>query len=248
MRRADRLLQVIQVLRRARRPVSGGAIAAELEVSLRTVYRDIVALQASGVPVLGEAGVGYVLEDGYDLPPLMFTCEELEIVMLGLRMAQARGDAAICRTAQDAVAKIATVLPEDLRGGFLDAPLYAPPPASLPADRIELARLREALRIERKVEILYQVPGREPERRIVWPIVLAFFERARVLAAWCELRQDHRNLRTDRMLEMTVLEARPPRGRKRLYAEWWKKRAEEAACMQIEDVASPDEPARRAAG
>jgi predicted DNA-binding transcriptional regulator YafY len=248
MRRADRLLQIIQVLRRARRPVSGGAIAAELEVSLRTVYRDIVALQASGVPVLGEAGVGYVLEDGYDLPPLMFTSEELEIVMLGLRMAQTRGDEAISRTARDAVAKIATVLPEELRGGFLDAPLYAPPPASLPADRIELARLREALRLERKVEILYQVPGREPERRVVWPIVLAFFERARVLAAWCELRQDHRNFRTDRMLEMTVLEARPPRGRKRLYAEWWKKRAEEAACMQIEDAVSPDAPARRAAG
>ncbi|WP_425087263.1 helix-turn-helix transcriptional regulator [Stappia sp.] len=234
MRRADRLLQIIQVLRRARGPVSGGAIARELEVSLRTVYRDIVSLQASGVPVRGEAGIGYVLEDGYDLPPLMFNAEELEIVMLGLRMAEGRGDAAIVRTARDAVAKIASVLPGGLRDSFLDAPLYAPPPGTLPADRIELVRLREALRSGYKVEILYQVPGRAPERRVIWPIVLAFFERARVLAAWCELRNDFRNFRTDRMLEMTVLEARPPRGRKRLYAEWHAALMAEPDCRPLD--------------
>ena len=234
MRRADRLLQIIQVMRRARGPVSGGAIARELEVSLRTVYRDIVSLQASGVPVRGEAGIGYVLEDGYDLPPLMFNAEELEIVMLGLRMAEGRGDAAIVRTARDAVAKIASVLPGGLRDGFLDAPLYAPPPGVLPADRIELVRLREALRSGYKVEILYQVPGRAPERRVIWPIVLAFFERARVLAAWCELRNDFRNFRTDRMLEMTVLEARPPRGRKRLYAEWQAALMAEPDCRPLD--------------
>ncbi|MBL6432096.1 MAG: YafY family transcriptional regulator [Alphaproteobacteria bacterium] len=232
MRRADRLLQIIQVMRRARGPVSGGAIASELEVSLRTVYRDIVALQASGVPVRGEAGIGYVLEDGYDLPPLMFNAEELEIVMLGLRMAEGRGDAAIVRTARDAVAKIASVLPRGLRDGFLDAPLYAPPPGS-PADRIELVRLREALRSGYKVEILYQVPD-APERRVIWPIVLAFFERARVLAAWCELRNDFRNFRTDRMLEMTVLEARLPRGRKRLYAEWQAALMAEPDCRPLD--------------
>lgn len=247
MRRADRLLQVLQILRRYRRPVSGAAISAELEVSLRTLYRDIAALQASGVPVVGEAGVGYVLEEGYDLPPLMFTAEELEIVMLGLRMVEGRGDAAIRRTARDAVAKIATVLPDGLRDGFLDAPLYAPPPCELPGDRIELLRLREALRLERKVEILYQVPDRAPERRVIWPIVLAFFEHARVLAAWCELRQNYRNFRTDRMLEMTVLEARPPRGRKRLYAEWRRHRMEEARARDAAE-ANEDAAGCRAAG
>lgn len=246
MRRADRLLQIIQVLRRARGPVSGGAIARELEVSLRTVYRDIVSLQASGVPVRGEAGIGYVLEDGYDLPPLMFNAEELEIVMLGLRMAEGRGDRAIVRTARDAVAKIASVLPDGLRSGFLDAPLYAPSPGTLPADRIELVRLREALRSGHKVEILYQVPERTPERRVIWPIVLAFFERARVLAAWCELRNDFRNFRTDRMLEMTVLEARPPRGRKRLYAEWQTALLAEPDCRPLE-TAETREPEVQAA-
>lgn len=222
MRRADRLLQIIQILRRARGPVSGGAMARELEVSLRTLYRDMVALEASGVPVRGEAGLGYVLEEGYDLPPLMFTAEELETVMLGLRMAEAKGDAALGRAARDAVAKIAAVLPEGLRGPFIDAPLYAPSPALVPADIIDPALLREALRSERKVEILYQVPERVPERRVVWPIVLAFFERARVMAAYCELRQDFRNFRTDRMLELKVLDSRSPRSRKRLYADWWR--------------------------
>ncbi|MBA4613323.1 YafY family transcriptional regulator [Stappia taiwanensis] len=222
MRRADRLLQIIQILRRSRGPVSGGAMARELEVSLRTLYRDMVALEASGVPVRGEAGIGYVLEDGYDLPPLMFTAEELETVMLGLRMAEAKGDAALGRAARDAVAKIAAVLPEGLRASFIDAPLYAPSPAPVPADIIDPSLLRAALRSEQKVEILYQVPERAPERRVVWPIVLAFFERARVMAAYCELRQDFRNFRTDRMLELKVLDSRSPRSRKRLYADWWR--------------------------
>ena len=114
-------------------------------------------------------------------------------------------------------------------------------------DRIELVWLREALRLERKVEILYQVPDRPPERRVVWPIVLAFFEHARVLAAWCELRQSYRNFRTDRMLEMTVLEARPPRGRKRLYAEWRRYRMEEARARDAEP-ANEDAAGCRAAG
>ena len=118
MRRAEGLLQIIQILRRERRPVSGCAIAAELEVSLRTTYRDIVTLQASGVPVIGEPGIGYVLEKGYDLPPLMFTSEELEIVILGLRMAGGRGDASITRTARDTVAEISAILPE----GFVFEP------------------------------------------------------------------------------------------------------------------------------
>lgn len=223
MRRADRLLQIIQILRRERKPLSGGAIADELEVSLRTIYRDIFALQSSGVPVIGEAGIGYVLEKGYDLPPLMFTSEELEIIMLGLRMAGKGGDTAIVRTARDAVAKIAAILPESLRLQFLDAPLLAPPYGDAPPDDgVTLMSMREALRLECKVEILYQVPEQAPERRIVWPIVIAFFERARVLAAWCELRQAYRYFRTDRILKMRMLDAPIPRGRKHLYAKWRK--------------------------
>jgi len=222
MRRADRLLQIIQILRRERRPISGRAIASELEVSLRTIYRDIVALEASGVPVLGEPSVGYVLQDGYDLPPLMFTTDELEIVMLGLRMIGARGDIEINTTARDIVAKIAAILPHAKRSELWDAPLLAPGPEVLPEDGPVLFRLRQAMKANRKVELLYHTPDREPERRIVWPIVIAFFDRVRVLAAWCELRQGYRYFRTDRMQEVNVLDARLPRSRKRIYADWWR--------------------------
>lgn len=220
MRRADRLLQIIQILRRERAPVSGGAMAAELEVSLRTVYRDMVALEASGVPIRGEAGVGYVLEAGFDLPPLMFSTDELEAVMLGLRMVEGRGDAVLSRAARDTVAKIAAVLPGSLQDEFIDVPLFAPVFEPFPQEHIELPALRAALRAGQVVEIAYQVPGRVPERRSIWPIVLGFFQHSRVLGAWCELRRDFRNFRADRILEMAVTERMIPKPRRRLFAEW----------------------------
>ncbi len=237
MRRADRLLQIIQILRRESRPVSGRAIAEELEVSLRTLYRDMVALEATGVPIRGEAGVGYVLEPGYDMPPLIFTGDELEAVMLGLRIVEKRGDQMLSRAARDTVAKIAAVLPPALRQEFVDVPLFAPGFEPYPPERIDVAELRAALRSGRRVEILYQVPERAPERRRIWPIVLAFFQHARVLAAWCELRQDFRNFRTDRILEMAVLDDRIPRPRQRLLAEW-RAQGEAEACAYRAALAS----------
>ncbi|MCQ1856261.1 helix-turn-helix transcriptional regulator, partial [Neorhizobium galegae] len=155
MRRADRLLQIIQILRRERRPISGRTIASELEVSLRTIYRDIAALEASGVPVFGEPSVGYVLQDGYDLPPLMFSTNELEIVMLGLRMVGARGGKEINTTARDVVAKISAILPDAKRSEFWTAPLLAPGPEVLPKDGPVLLQLRGAMKVNCKVEILY---------------------------------------------------------------------------------------------
>ncbi|CDN51762.1 helix-turn-helix transcriptional regulator [Neorhizobium galegae] len=221
MRRADRLLQIIQILRRERRPISGRTIASELEVSLRTIYRDIAALEASGVPVFGEPSVGYVLQDGYDLPPLMFSTNELEIVMLGLRMVGARGGKEINTTARDVVAKISAILPDAKRSEFWTAPLLAPGPEVLPKDGPVLLQLRGAMKVNCKVEILYHTADREPERRTVWPIVIAFFDCVRVLAAWCELREAYRYFRTDRMLEVNLLHAKVPRSRKRIYADWW---------------------------
>ncbi|CDN58391.1 YafY family transcriptional regulator [Neorhizobium galegae] len=221
MRRADRLLQIIQILRRERRPISGRTIASELEVSLRTIYRDMAALEASGVPVFGEPSVGYVLQDGYDLPPLMFSTNELEIVMLGLRMVGARGGKEINTTARDVVAKISAILPDAKRSEFWTAPLLAPGPEVLPKDGPVLLQLRGAMKVNCKVEILYHTADREPERRTVWPIVIAFFDCVRVLAAWCELREAYRYFRTDRMLEVNLLPVKVPRSRKRIYADWW---------------------------
>src|SRR5690349_17234521 len=162
MRRAERLLQLIQILRRHRRPVTGETMAQELEVSLRTVYRDIAALIADRVPIRGEAGIGYVLGEGFDLPPLMFTPDELEAVMLGLRWVARRGDTDLSRAAQDTVAKIGSVLPEKLRPFLFDAALLVPPHFRLTEDRVNVALLRTAIREGRKVKLGYRSEdGRE---------------------------------------------------------------------------------------
>ncbi|MFT3986903.1 helix-turn-helix transcriptional regulator [Aestuariivirga sp.] len=220
MRRAERLLQLIQILRRHRRPVTGEVIAAELEVSLRTVYRDIAALIADRVPIRGEAGIGYVLGDGFDLPPLMFTPDELEAVMLGLRWVARRGDQDLSRAAQDTVAKIGSVLPEKLRPFLFDAALLVPPHFRLVEDRVNVALLRSAIREGRKVKLGYRTEeGRETER-MIWPFAVAYFDAQRLIVAWCELRQAFRSFRTDRMITMAVLDERYPARRKALLKQW----------------------------
>lgn len=220
MSRSERLLALIQVLRRHRRAVSGAELARELSVSLRTIYRDIQSLAVSGAPIDGEAGVGYVLQPGYTLPPLMFSDEEVEAIVLGSRMVAASADARLANAARDAIAKVAAVLPEGRADdvamlGLLSAP--RPPDAP---DGIDLARLRQAIRAERKVWIGYgDEVGNHTERRI-WPISLTFYDRTRVLAAWCELRQGFRHFRTDRVIALTETDERFPRPRRLLMKEW----------------------------
>jgi predicted DNA-binding transcriptional regulator YafY len=205
MRRADRLLRVIQILRRYRRPVIGQVIAEELEVSLRTVYRDIADLITDGVPIRGEAGVGYVLGEGYDLPPLMFSTDELEAVMLGLRWVMRRGDPDLARAAQDTVAKVGAVLPERLKPFLFDSPLLTPPTYQFNKDQIDMAALRQAIREQRKLKIEYSDEHNTKSERVIWPIGVSYFDAQRLIIAWCELRKDFRTFRTDRMRAMEVL-------------------------------------------
>jgi predicted DNA-binding transcriptional regulator YafY len=220
MRRAERLLQLLQILRRHRRPVTGDAIARELEVSLRTVYRDIATLIADRVPIRGEAGIGYVLGEGFDLPPLMFTPDELEAVMLGLRWVARRGDTDLSRAAQDTVAKIGAVLPERLRPFLYDAALLVPPHFRLAEDRVDVALLRAAIREGRKAEIKYRSEDGRETLRVIWPIAVAYFDAQRLIVAWCELRQDFRTFRTDCMLSMIVRDEKYPARRKALLKQW----------------------------
>ncbi len=216
MKRAERLLQLLQILRRHRRPVTGEAIASELEVSLRTVYRDIAALIADRVPIRGEAGVGYVLGEGFDLPPLMFTPDELEAVMLGLRWVARRGDQQLSRAAQDTVAKIGAVLPERLRPFLFDAGLVVPAYERVLKDAVDVGRLRNAIREQRKVRLAYTAEDGKMTERVVWPIAVAYFDAQRLIIAWCELRSAFRSFRTDRMQEATVLDEKYPGRRKAL--------------------------------
>ena len=220
MRRADRLLRLIQILRRHRRPVTGDVMARELEVSLRTVYRDIATLVTDGVPIRGEAGVGYVLGEGYDLPPLMFTTDELEAVMLGLRWVTRRGDKDLARAAQDTVAKIGTVLPEKLKPFLFDAGLLVPPRMQYAPDSIDVAQLRAAIRDGRKATINYRSEEGNETIRTIWPIAVSYFDAQRLIIGWCELRQDFRSFRTDRMLAMEVLKEKYPERRKVLLKRW----------------------------
>jgi predicted DNA-binding transcriptional regulator YafY len=206
MRRADRLFQIIQILRRSSGPATAAAIAAELEVSQRTIYRDIADLIGQRVPISGEAGLGYVLDDAFDMPPLMLTPDEIEAAVLGAQWVAGRGDPVLAAAARDLIAKITSVVPEKLRP-FIVAPSigtgrnYRAAP-----DGIDIARTRAWIRDGRKIRIVYRDERDQVSRRVIWPVIIGFFDHSRALAAWCELRQDFRHFRTDRVIEADFLD------------------------------------------
>ena len=220
MRRADRLLQIIQILRRANGPIAASTIAEELEVSQRTLYRDMASLESTGVPIRGEAGVGYILEDGYDMPPLMFTASELEALMLGARMLDSRVDESLSRAAKDAVAKIAAVVPKDLREVLIDTPLFAPHFVAPQELAIDPNIIRQSLRSESQVTITYEDLKGVTSTRTIWPVLISFFQGATLLAAWCTLRKDFRSFRIDRISNYEILDQTLPKRRKTLFADW----------------------------
>jgi len=239
MSRAQRLLDLIQILRRHRHPVSGHVLAEELGVSIRTLYRDIAILNQQGADIDGEPGLGYVLRPGFMLPPLMFSEDEIEALVLGSRWVADRGDERLGAAARNALAKIGAVLPADLRDALDASPLLvAPAPVVTPA--IDLAVIRKAIRSERKLAICYRDVNGAESKRTVWPFALAFFECVRVIVAWCELRQDFRNFRADRISEFEVIDVRYPRRRQVLLKEWREveqRRLEAHRCAQTETIA-----------
>lgn len=220
MSRAERLLSLIQVLRLHRQPVSGAQLAEATGVSLRTLYRDIDALKAQGASIDGEAGVGYVLRPGFMLPPLMFSEEEIEALVLGSRWVHQRGDRALADAAANVLAKIGAVLPKDLRDTLDDSGLLIGPGDPIAAGDAELPKIRQAIRTERKLGLSYRDKDGAASRRVIWPFGVGFFEKARVVMAWCELRQDFRHFRTDRITSLTVSDKRYPRRRQAMLKEW----------------------------
>lgn len=226
MRRADRLLQIIQLFRRCRGPVTANYIAVELEVTQRTVYRDIASLIGNGVPIRGEAGVGYVMDDGYDLPPLMFNADELEALMLGARLVSSHGDTTLTRSANDAIAKIASVIPKNLRPVLLDAPLYVPNFGGSIVDRVDIGVIRMAIRANKKLFISYEDAEKKPTDRTIWPIALAYHQGIRMVVSWCELRSDFRHFRVDRMVVLKSTDDAVPERRDALFHRWWKAETE----------------------
>jgi predicted DNA-binding transcriptional regulator YafY len=220
MSRAERLLELMQSLRLRRRPVAGAALAEELGVSLRTLYRDIEALKAQGARIEGEAGLGYVLKPGFTLPPLMFSLEEVEALALGARWVEGRADEGLKKAARGALAKIAAVLPPE-RAEALDWPTLMAGAAKLgDEESVSLPLVRKALSLERKLELAYVDKEGRRSTRIVWPVAVGFFDHARMLAAWCETREAFRHFRLDRMAAVAVMEERPPKARRSLLRDW----------------------------
>lgn len=215
MRRADRLFDIIQALRR-RKLTTARQLAEQLEVSERTVYRDIRDLIASGVPIDGEAGVGYVLRRGFDLPPLMFKPAEIEALVLGARIVAASGDRELAAAAEDALVKVEAVLPERLRAVAETTALYAPIGRDAPRPGLDMAALRGALRQRRKLRFGYVNAQGEATRRTVRPLCLLYYGPVWLMVAWCELRTDFRSFRLDRIAEPEILDEtfRPEPGKR----------------------------------
>ncbi len=220
MSRTERLLDLIQLLRRHRAPVAGTVLAAELGISIRTLYRDIATLQAQGADIEGEPGLGYVLRPGFTLPPLMFSADEIEALVLGSRWVARRSeDAPLGDAATNALAKIAAVLPAELRDLAEDSSLLVGAGELIPA-AVDLSAIRLAIREGRKLRLAYRDADGTASERTVWPFAVGFFDKVRVVAAWCELRVDYRTFRLDRISLMEPLPERYPRRRAQMLKEW----------------------------
>lgn len=214
MRRADRLFQIVQHFRGGRL-VTALKLSQWLEVSERTVYRDIADLQKSGVPIDGEAGVGYIMREGFDLPPLMFTRDEIVALVAGARMVRAFGGATMARAAEEALVKIAAVLPDGEKARIEKTEIHSPKWVVSDADRTAIDRIERAVEVRDVLTLDYKSETGEVSARNVRPLGLWFWGRVWTLVAWCEMRQDFRTFRIDRIASIQSTERRfkPERGK-----------------------------------
>ena len=209
MRRADRLFQIIQFLR-TRRVTTALWLSERLEVSERTIYRDIKDLILSGVNIEGEAGIGYVVRSGFDLPPLMFSEEEIKALTLGARIVESWADRSLATAAQSALSKIETALPDHLKESLGNTLLFSPLSRITPEISTTMAEIRYATDNNRKVSLQYRRADKQSSERIIWPLGLFFWGATWTIGAWCEMRKDFRVFRLDRIKSMVVLDENYP--------------------------------------
>jgi predicted DNA-binding transcriptional regulator YafY len=220
MSRANRLLKLIEILRSNRYPIAGEKLAHQLNVSLRTLYRDIKTLQHQGANIEGEAGLGYILRPGFLLPPLMFSMDEIEAIVLGMRWVSKRGDQKLSDSAKSALYKIATVIPSTLKEELEVSSLLVGPSSTKGISLVDVSLIREAIRQRIKIKIDYLDLREEHSKRLLWPFAIGYFDNAQVLVAWCELRQAFRHFRLDRIQHLHVTETKYPKTRQTLLKEW----------------------------
>lgn len=219
-RRSERLLALMQALRRRRRPVTGQELADEMGVSVRSLYRDIDTLKSLGLDVEGEAGIGFSLRADSFLPPLTFTPEELEAVVLGLRRVVYGRDSAMETAARDALAKVHAALPKGRKDELEAVGLFVLPQGARDVESAVLAKLRHALRQERQVQLNYRDRDGETTVRVIYPVGIGYLEDREILLAWCTLRSDYRRFRIDGIVDADVLEDRLPEPRRTLLHRW----------------------------
>ncbi|MCP3392368.1 YafY family transcriptional regulator [Bradyrhizobium sp. CCGB12] len=219
MSKSHRLFDLMQILRSHRQPVAGVELAREAGVSLRTIRRDISTLRSIGADIDGESSVGYVLKPGFLLPPLMFSEEEIHALALGAQWVRGQTDDSLAGAAQNALAKIDAVLPPDLRRHLHDGSFHVSPKPTPPTS-VDPAVLRQSMRQQCKVLLTYRDFHGAATERVIWPISLGFIESQRFAAAWCELRQDFRVFRVDRMERVELQADRYPGRRRDLVKRW----------------------------
>jgi predicted DNA-binding transcriptional regulator YafY len=220
MSRAERLLNLIEEFRRRRVAVSGDDLAQTLGVSIRTLYRDIASLRALGANIEGEPGVGYVLRSGFLLPPIMFTVEEVDALVLGSRLVAERADKPLADAARKAMARLTAVMPNELVDRADDQSLIVMPSQQIHAEKIDLALVRRAMHLERKLHIHYTDAKGVTSERVIWPFLQIYFDGGLLISAWCETRNGIRHFQTDRITALTDLGIRYPRRRHDLIKLW----------------------------
>jgi predicted DNA-binding transcriptional regulator YafY len=241
MRRADRLFDIIQTLRTASGPMTAETLAKRLEVTVRTIYRDVVTLQARRVPIEGAPGLGYVLRRGFDLPPLMFTTDEIEAIAVAVRMLRRTGDRGLQTAAETVLSKVTVALPDALRAHLTTPQFFVSGYGAPPPPVADLTAIRAAIRDERKLRIAYSDEKGDHTRRVIWPFAIAYCAETTLISAWCELRDDYRHFRADRVLDCDVLDEAFPICGKDLFVRWQER-------FGMNERANPGPPARAADG
>lgn len=219
MTRSQRLLELLQILHKYRHPVAGKTLASQLGISLRTLYRDIATLQQQGAIITSEAGKGYQLQQGFTLPPLMFTQEEVEALLIGSRWVVSQTDSQLANAAQQAITKICTILPPPLQETLSSSLLIGYPKLTKPYDE-QLITLRKAINQNLKITIEYTNASQENSQRTIWPFAIGFFHHTLVICGWCELREEFRHFRIDRIFSLILLDEQFPRKREDLLTAW----------------------------
>jgi predicted DNA-binding transcriptional regulator YafY len=220
MRRADRLFDIIQALRGAKGPLTAKDLAEQLEVTPRTIYRDVATLQARQVPIEGAAGLGYVLRRGFDLPPLMFTAEETEAILVGALLTRRTGDPGLKAAADSVLSKVSAILPSALQGQLTSPSVFVSEHGASEPAIADLALIRRAIRNHNKLRIDYLDRQGEQTTRQIWPIAVAYFVEVTLICAWCELRGDYRHFRADRIQSLKVTGETFSTDGGRLMMEW----------------------------